>query len=91
MTFKKGYIITEEHKEKIRIANTGKYKGEHHSPKTEFKKGQISLRKGIKLSQKEKDNLSNFRKGKSYEEIMGKEKAIKQRELISSFMKNNQQ
>jgi len=89
MVFKKGYKQTEEHKKKIGLANKGRNKGKHFSQSTEFKKGQVSPRKGIKLSQKEKNHLSKFRKGKTYEEIYGKEKAKKQRKIISSFMKKN--
>lgn len=38
--------------------------GKHISPQTEFKNGQISLRKGIKLSEKTKRKISENKKGK---------------------------
>jgi len=87
--FKKGYKMTEEHKEKIRIANTGKYIGEHHSRKTEFKKGCVSLRKGRKHNAESKNKMGDATRGKTYEEIMGKDKARERKLNISSQMKEN--
>lgn len=45
------YKQTEEHKRKIGLANSIALKGRHVSPKTEFKKGRISERKGKSFSQ----------------------------------------
>ena len=45
---KQKYKMTQEHKDKIGDANRIANKCKHCSPKTEFKKGQISLRKGKK-------------------------------------------
>ena len=42
----KGKTLSEEHKRKIGEANKIANKGKHCSPKTEFKKGRISERKG---------------------------------------------
>ena len=41
-----------------------------------FKKGNIGFWKNKKRSQETKDKISKFFKGKTYEEIMGKDKAI---------------
>ncbi len=81
--------MSEEHKEKIRIANTGKYIGEHHSLKTEFKIGCVSLRKGKKHNPEAKKKIGDVNRGKSYEEIMGEDKAKEKRLSISNRMKNN--
>jgi hypothetical protein len=43
---KRKYKMTEEHKRKIGEANRISLKGKHVSPKTEFKRGRISERKG---------------------------------------------
>jgi len=55
--FKKGYKQTEEHKRKIGLANSKKLKGRHISLKTEFKKGCISMRKGVVLSEETRKKL----------------------------------
>ncbi len=45
--------MEQEHKNKIGMANRIALKGKHCSPKTEFKKGEISNRKGKKYPSKE--------------------------------------
>ncbi|MEK6884559.1 MAG: NUMOD3 domain-containing DNA-binding protein [Nanoarchaeota archaeon] len=52
-------------------------KGKHYSPETEFKKGQISLRKGKHHTEKSKEMMKLAKLGKSYEERYGIEKANK--------------
>ena len=43
----KQYNMSAEHRAKISLANKGKYIGEHHSPETEWKKGQTAWNKGL--------------------------------------------
>jgi len=47
---------------KEKISNNNKWN--HHSPETEFKKGQVSWNKGVPLSKLAKDNLRNKNLGK---------------------------
>ena len=48
--------MDEEHKRKIGLANSIANKGKHCSPKTEFKKGRISERKGQPFPQIREEN-----------------------------------
>lgn len=58
---KKGeFKQSEAAKEKLRKI----HKGKHHSPRTEFKKGQIAPMKGKKLSNERKKQMSIIMKGK---------------------------
>ena len=70
------HLHTKEVWKKISVANTGKkhseetkkklsdmYTGKHVSPRTEFKKGGVSLRKGVTLSEETKRKISKGRTG----------------------------
>lgn len=76
------YIITEKHKKNISKA----LKGKHNSPKTEFKKGSISKRKGIKISEEIKQKISNSLKGEK-SPFWGKHLSEETRKKISIAMK----
>jgi len=55
--------------------NKGK-KGLHHNPETEFKKGNTPWNKGLtKETNKKMRGISEIQKGRTYEEMHGKEKA----------------
>jgi len=56
----KGKNHTEETKEKISMVK----KGQHFSPKTEFKKGQVPYNKGVPMSKETKRKVSLAKKGK---------------------------
>lgn len=67
--------MKQEHKNKIGMANRIALKGKHCSPKTEFKKGCISLRKGKKYPTKI-DGISRSTARKIAIEYMGMTKCI---------------
>jgi len=50
-------------REETKIKLSRVCKGKHRSPSTEFKKGCVSLNKGIKLSEEVKRKISNTLKG----------------------------
>jgi len=56
--------IKEGMTKKVRQKLSKKLKGKHNSPKTEFKKGCISLNKGKKLSKQQKEKLRKINLGK---------------------------
>lgn len=58
------YKQKEEHKRKIGLANSIILKGQHVSPKTEFKKDRISERKGKQFINKQGEKISMANKGK---------------------------
>jgi len=75
----KGRPKPESAKENYRLANLGAKNPMY---------GKTSARKGVHLSQKEKDNLRKLYLGKTFEEIYGIEKAKKIKEKISKKLKN---
>ncbi|HEA46424.1 MAG TPA: DUF559 domain-containing protein [Candidatus Pacearchaeota archaeon] len=74
---------SEETKKKISESN----KGEHHSVRTEFKKGLVSWNKGKKLSKEQKSrlNLSGLEKGWGWNKGVCRSDEVKQK--ISSKLK----
>lgn len=65
--------MSDEHREKLSIANTGKKLSEKHRAKlSTAKKGKPSPRKGIPMSDEQKKKLSNALKGRTITIIDGK-------------------
>ena len=86
---------SEETKNKIKNSLKGKPKPEAsienyrkaNAGKNNPMFGKEGWKKGIPLTNAEKENLRNLYKGKSYEEIHGPEKAIKIKENLSKSLK----
>ena len=79
MAGRKGVPCSEETKKRISEANSGRVmsaearkkmsdakKGKRLSPSTEFQKGSVSPRKGVKLSNEERASMSEVRKGQHF-------------------------
>lgn len=63
IAFKKGHIPWNKDKKTGFIPKTAYKRGEHPSPKTEFKKGQISPKKGNKYPQYSRENSGAWKGG----------------------------
>lgn len=92
----KGYKYSKEHCEKLSEQKKGKpqpwHKGKNHSDKTKEKisnklkdyyKNHDNPRKGCHLSDEDKKYQSELKKGKTWEELYGVEKALEMREHLS--------
>ena len=92
---RKGHIVTEQTKEKLRLAFTGRRipsemkdrirvtclrKNIQPPEETKWVKGQTGAFTGNHHSDKTKNNLRDWRLGKSYEEILGEEAALIQKD-----------
>jgi hypothetical protein len=85
----KGFTLSDDHKEKLRIANTGRVKSEEEKNKLSKSLTNISLeqRYGKEDARIRKNHLSKIRKGKTYEQLFGVEEARKLKKQHSEKMK----
>jgi len=77
------------HETRKKISQTRKLKGLFPPEETRWKKGQIGAFKGKKHSQYSKSLISKARSGKTYEDLLGNEKAQKRKQELSKNWNNN--